>query len=132
MLIWILLAGFVASGPALAQQPRIRSPRRGVAQDRGPRPPPLDGADFDDTTEDEFEMGDQPNRMNPPPPPPPPAAAPPPVNDFRPSTPLNSGEPGKLHFKVVEGQFWEKGKRRGRATDANRKQDTDRSTQSVH
>lgn len=85
-----------------------------------PRPPVPDNGDFDDSTDDDFELGDQPNRMNPPPPP-----VPPPANgsngDFQPSTPFTTRKDnGKLHFKIVEGEFWEKGKRRGRATDAKK------------
>ena len=88
-------------------------------------PPPMDQGDFDDAGDDDFDLGDQPNRINQIPPastqttqnqPPPP---PPPTYEFHGPSNFESGDKeGKLHFKIVEGQFWEKGKRRGRATDA--------------
>lgn len=103
-----------------------------LAQDSGsdfrfqpPRPPPLDPAtDFDDMDEDMMEMGDEGAR--PPPPPPIPSTNPGGPSDFNPSTsntysPNNRGGGhgsrlgnGKVRFEIVEGEFLEKGKKRGR------------------
>lgn len=85
-----------------------------------PRPPPLDPAtDFDDMDEDTMEMGD--DGMRPPPPPPTPPSYGGPTPEFNPpSIPTNRGGysarsgDGKIHFQVVEGEFLEKGKKRGR------------------
>lgn len=107
------------------------------AQDfQPPRPPPMDpNADFDDMDEELMEMGDEGFR---PPPPPPPAGqsgvgGPPNLgapggagfDRFNGGTPMGGAVGGgnfgggatapKLKFKIVEGEFWEKGKRRGRA-----------------
>lgn len=108
------------------------------AQDfQPPRPPPLDpNADFDDMDEELMEMGDEGFR---PPPPPPPAGqsgvgGPPNLgapgggagfDRFNGGTPMGGAMGGgnfgggatapKLKFKIVEGEFWEKGKKRGRA-----------------
>lgn len=80
-----------------------------------PKPPPLDPTtDFEEMDDDLIEMGDE--GFRPPPPPPPPPG---PVSDM----PRDMGgatgtafgsTSGKLKFKIVEGQFWEKGKKRGR------------------
>jgi hypothetical protein len=103
-----------------------------VAQDfQPPRPPPMDpNADFDDMDQELMEMGDE--GFNPPPPPPPTGGAPnsggpPPMGSpggagfdrFGGGTPVGGGNFGqataaKLKFKVVEGEFWEKGKKRTR------------------
>lgn len=101
-----------------------------LAQDNGyrfqpPRPPPLDGADFDEG-EDEVEMDDDFRPPPPPPPmggvggtPPPPSNFPPPAGgggggDFRPGGGFGSTTPDQFRFKIVEGEYWEKGKKRTR------------------
>lgn len=88
-------------------------------------PPPPALEDYDEIEDDGFENGD--DTFRPPPPPMPgqqvggPAPGfgapgtppPPPPPDFR-----NSGsyisQPGKFRFKIVDGEFWEKGKKRSR------------------
>lgn len=110
LLIGLLLV-LGLSPHALAQDPPRFQP---------PRPPALD-QDFEDSGEDDFD-GDQPTRAPPPAvsgtsglnaPAPAPVA---PSADLKPSTSLNNGaEQNKLRFKVVDGAFYEKGKRRGRA-----------------
>lgn len=86
-----------------------------------PKPPPLDPAtDFEEMEEDMMEMGDE--GFRPPPPPPPPGAglpvAPP---ELRPQ--INGGGGGgsnfgannsKVRFQLVDGEYWEKGKKRTR------------------
>lgn len=89
------------------------------AQDfQPPRPPPLDPAtDFEDMEEDMMEMGDE--GFRPPPPPQTGTPAPPPPQDFRPPANGSSfGGPGnaKKIFKIVDGEYWEKGKKRTRGT----------------
>lgn len=87
-----------------------------------PRPPPLDSEEDDDEDED-FEMGDEghagvpPNANGMPGMPPP--GLPPPVADggsgfVGGSGGSAGGSTGKLKFKIVEGEFWEKGKKRQR------------------
>lgn len=86
-----------------------------------PRPPPLD-VDFDD--EDEEEMGDDFSRIptapavvNPggnnrvEPPPPPPTGG----SDFGSS----SVSAGKFRFRLVDGDYWEKGKKRARGKETH-------------
>lgn len=89
-----------------------------------PQPPPLDGPDLDEPDEDVMEMGDEGGYRPPPPPPPMPQTqegngtanfTPPPQQDLRlPPAFSNSHTSGKLHFRVVDGEFWEKGKKRTR------------------
>ena len=95
------------------------------AQDTPFRPPvgaPAMGdpsVDFDDMDEDLIEMGD--DGFRPPPPPPPTSGVgsfTPPVPD-RPSSSGGEtfGAPGvapKVKFKIVENEFWEKGKKSAR------------------
>lgn len=97
------------SAPTLAQDgPRFQPAR----------PPPLDN-DFDDPIEEEFDA--------PPPPMPQPnlmpgvpmpqvnsqtPSSPPATSEFRPS---NGNGNSKLRFEIVEGEYFEKGKPRGRA-----------------
>jgi hypothetical protein len=111
--IVILLAGLSAGRIARAQdfQP--------------PRPPPLDPAtDFEDMEEDMMEMGDEdyrppgtnpqgnnngsPNNNYGAPPPPPP-----PIDHASGSAFGNAAHANKV-FQIVEGEFWEKGKKRSR------------------
>ena len=83
-----------------------------------PTPPPLDTAtDFEDMDEDSMETGDEGFRPPPLPQnnsfqPPPPSSMP----DFRPSMPRGgtSTLSGKVRFEVVDGHFFETGKKRGR------------------
>lgn len=115
MLLPILI--LVAGAPLRSQETNFQPPR----------PPPIDpGADFDDMEEDLMEMGDE--GFRPPPPPPPPAGS----AGGSPGSPPNVGfdrghsagavgggnfgstPSAKLKFKVVEGEFWEKGKKRPR------------------
>ena len=92
-----------------------------------PRPPPMEpNVDFDDMDEELIEMGDEGFRPPPPPPPPGQSGAGGPPNLGAPGGgapiggPVGGGNFGgsqtaKLKFKIVEGEFWEKGKKRGRA-----------------
>jgi hypothetical protein len=102
-----------------------------------PRPPPIEpGADFDDMEDDLMEMGD--DGFRPPPPPPPPGSASSAGTQTVQPTPGfdrsnmggaptgggnfggNSGQ-AKLKFKIVEGEYWEKGKKRSRGNRASKK-----------
>ncbi len=106
------------------------------AQDTGrpPGPPPIDNAaDFDDMEEDLMEMGDE--GFRPPPPPPPGGSSSPGGPGTMPGPPpptfgggggaVGGGNFGaatsaaKMKFKVVEGEFWEKGKKRSRGKRAS-------------
>lgn len=106
--IWLALTTLRATAqPVPPEPPKFQPPR-----------PPDPNADFDDPAEENLELGDAPNRLAAPPPPPPGGAIPPPVSDFRPAVaPSAKLDPGKPHFQLVEGEFWEKGKRRGRSSD---------------
>ena len=88
-----------------------------------PRPPPMD-QDFEDPAEDELENSDAPSRAQAIPPPSTgvPISPPPPVTEFRPQQPPPTGtiDSAKLKFKVVEGQFYEKGQKRGRTPQGSR------------
>jgi hypothetical protein len=110
--IVILLAGLTAGRLARAQdfQP--------------PRPPPLDPAtDFEDMEEDMMEMGDEGYR---PPGTPPPGGtnngssnnnyAPPPPQPVEHASGSAFGNATRANkvFQIVEGEFWEKGKKRSR------------------
>ena len=89
-----------------------------------PPPPPLD--DYEELDDDGYEAGD--DGFRPPPPPPlPPGATnpganggsnmpnpPPPPPDFRASNAAYVSAPGKFRFRLVDGEFWEKGKKRSR------------------
>lgn len=98
-----------------------------------PPPPPLsDTPDFDELDDDGFEADDEGFRPPPPPPLPPipggvsnepisPSQTrpgtpppPPPVPDFRTNNAAYISTPGKFRFRVVEGEYWEKGKKRSR------------------
>jgi len=83
-----------------------------------PAPPPLDPAtDFEDMEEDMMEMGDEGFRPPPPPPPPPPqnTQGPPPPDNRPAATGTAFGnQNAKVKFKLVEGEYWEKGKKRTR------------------
>jgi hypothetical protein len=117
----ILLIGTRAFGDD-APVKKVRT-RRGPAQDpprfSPPRPPALD-QDFEDPAEDELENGDSPNRAQVPPP----SSVPPPVvpanNDNHP--PQGGGVNGapKLKFELADGEYYEKGKKRGRSPVAKR------------
>lgn len=97
-----------------------------------PPPPPLDGQEFDEL-EDDIDMGD--DSFRPPPPIPSTGAA-----GGAPNTPPNNGVPefrpsggggggssnfgqttGKLRFQVVDGEFYEKGKKRSRGRQLREK-----------
>ena len=72
--------------------------------------------DFEDATEEDLENG----RANGQPPGQPPSAGtvPPSANDFKQTSPANGKvDNSKMHFKVVDGEYWEKGKRRPRRSD---------------
>lgn len=118
MKIWLTILLLFGGPIALAQvpPPKFQPPTR-----------PLD-ADFDDPVEEELD-GD-PARMGMPSVPPPnfnhgqPPPAPPPNNDFHPiggsggGIGAGGGGPagnGKVRFQIVDGEFYEKGKPRGRA-----------------
>jgi hypothetical protein len=81
-----------------------------------PPPPPLD--EYEEFDGDGFED----ETFSPPSPPPLPpgnqdnaaAAPPPPPPDYRSSNSAYISQPGKFRFKIVEGEFWEKGKKRSR------------------
>ena len=84
-----------------------------------PRPPPLDSDAFDPDEDDAMELGEE--GFRPPPPPPPPGGAatgggfnPPPssVAPMNLNGPITSAK--KFRFKLVEGEFYEKGKKRSR------------------
>lgn len=79
-----------------------------------PRPPPMDPEEeFEELEEEAMEMGDGSYR----PPPPPPPSSPPPQNiqpRGRGSQAFGQSGSGKLKFHVVEDEFYEKGKKRGR------------------
>lgn len=94
----------------------MTSARLAHAQDfQPPRPPPLDPAtDFEDMEEDMIEMGDEGYRPpgalpqnNAPPP------SPPPIDRASGSAFGNAAHANKV-FQIVEGEFWEKGKKRSR------------------
>jgi hypothetical protein len=112
-----------ATNPAQSAEVPPRRHKRSPAQD-APRfqPPHPPEQEFEDPSDDDFDVGDQPNR---PPPPPPggqtPVPATPPVTDFKPPTTPAKTEPTKVRFQIVDGAFYEKGKRRGRAP-INKKQ----------
>lgn len=83
-----------------------------------PKPPPLDTAtDFDDLEDEEMvEVGDEGFR---PPTPPQNNSFQPPPPDFRPPPARanggrGSGLSGKVRFELIEGEFYERGKKRGR------------------
>lgn len=83
-----------------------------------PRPPPVDPtSDFEEMEEDMLEMGDEGFRPPPAPGTPPPNSTAPPI-DIRPSgggaTGTAFGQNSKLKFQLVDGEYWEKGKKRGR------------------
>lgn len=95
---------------------KARKPAQDVPRFQPPRPPPLE-QEFEDPSDEDFDVGDQPNRIPPPPPGgqnPAGGAAPAPVIDYKPSS-ASKVEPGKVRFQIVEGAFYEKGKPRGRA-----------------
>lgn len=102
---------------------------------RPPQPPSIDpAADFDDMEDDLMEMGD--DGFRPPPPPPPPGGASsggtnvPVTPGFdhgnAPSMPVGGGNFGgnsgkaKIQFKLVDGEYWEKGKKRPRGHSQKR------------
>src|SRR5665213_1393128 len=79
-----------------------------------PKPPPLD-QDFDDPNDE--EEGDSPTRAGVPAPPSgtsssTAAPTPPPSTDFH--SAAAAPDANKVKFKVVEGEYYEKGKKRGR------------------
>lgn len=86
-----------------------------------PPPPPLD--EYEELDDEGFESDDA---FRPPPPPLPPGAQPPgganagaappppPPPDYRNSNAAYISQPGKFRFKIVDGEFWEKGKKRTR------------------
>lgn len=82
-----------------------------------PKPPPLDPAnDFEEMEEDMMEPGDE--GFRPPPPPPPQPNNMPNANNSPPPSSSGGGNFGdsnaKVRFKIVEGEFLEKGKKRTR------------------
>jgi hypothetical protein len=119
----IAMVGFAITTSAFAQAPvRKGRMRRGPAQDpprfSPPRPPSLD-QDFDDPSEDELENGDSPNRAQVPPP----SSVPPPVVNGNNTPPPSNGSASgqsKLKFELADGEYYEKGKKRGRSPMAKR------------
>lgn len=108
----------------------IRGLRQAHAQDNSnfrfqpPSPPPLDGENFDDD-EDAIDMDEN---FRPPPPPLPNANEnsdqyPSGSADNRPQPYTNPSGPTtsakKFHFKVVDGDYWEKGKKRIRGAQTH-------------
>lgn len=88
-------------------------------------PPPPALEDYDEFDDEGFDTED--DGFRPPPPPIPgspaggptpgfaqPAAPPAPPPDFRNTNSAYISAPGKFRFKIVEGEFWEKGKKRTR------------------
>jgi len=76
-----------------------------------PKPPPLDG-EFDDPENEDADMPKAPppsNGM------PPPSYSPPPMPSTGGNDRPSVSQPGKFHFQTVDGEFYEKGKKRGRA-----------------
>ena len=94
----------------------VTQARLAHAQDfQPPRPPPLDPAtDFEDMEEDMMEMGDEGYR--PPQPPPPPVNLPPtpPPDTHANGAAFGANASKNKVFRVVEGEFYEKGKKRTR------------------
>lgn len=98
-----------------------------------PRPPPMDSnVEMDEPDDEEpMEIGDEPLRPGQLPPAPGALGAPP---EFRPpgtAAPVNFGgsggygasasnSDGKIRFQVVEGEFWQKGKKRERGNRRSR------------
>jgi hypothetical protein len=80
-----------------------------------PPPPPLD--DYEELDDEGFETDEA---FRPPPPPLPPggqnngAPPPPPPPDFKATNEAYISQPGKFRFRLVEGEYWEKGKKRSR------------------
>jgi hypothetical protein len=111
---WSIVAGLILTlglltAPALSHAQNAEPPRF-----QPPRPPSMD-QEFEEA-EDE-DVIDQPGKAPPPPPMPGGSLTPAesPAIDLRAfGAKSPSADPSKLHFKVVEGAFYEKGKPRGR------------------
>ncbi len=124
-----LLILFAASQGSLAQDTGFGGPSDPNYRFQPPQPPPLDtNSDFEDFDEDMVEMDEE--GFEPPLPPSPPSGLPsnmgrPPMppsnssNDYPPPS-FTGGDratrsnPGKLRFQIVDGEFFEPGKKRGR------------------
>ncbi len=117
ILIWAL--------PGLAQNKKGgRTPAQEDYRFAPPPPPPLEPPEYDELEDEEFDDGFRP----PPPPaiapvppggmnnvPPPPQQPPPsPPPDFRSNNSYMNASPGKFRFQVVDGEYYQKGKKRGR------------------
>lgn len=110
----LALAILLLTAPAFAQK-RATAQEGDAYKFAPPPPPPLD--DYEEMDDDGFDTDEA---FRPPPPPPPGGAPaqnaappPPPANDFRNSESYVSA-PGKFRFRVVDGEYWEKGKKRSR------------------
>ena len=112
----------ISAVPAWGQTNKTRLPAQeaNAYKFQPPPPPPLDGLnDYDELDDDGFENGDE--GFRPPPPPLPPGAQggaptpppPPPPTDLRNSN-SDISQPGKFRFKIVDGEYWEKGQKRSR------------------
>jgi hypothetical protein len=111
---------------AHARDARMPAQDAGSSRFQPPRPPALDNDAFDD--DDELDLGDDVGGgYRPPPPPAPPGGA----AGAAPGSPGDSGRPTqpplytqstftsakKFQFKIVEGEYWEKGKKRQRGAE---------------
>lgn len=124
-LIICLIITLLVAPSAFAQRAKIRGRLPAQEADaykfQPPPPPPLDGGiDYDELDDDGFENGDDGFRPPPPPLPPgtqvggPPPPPPPPPQDIRNQNAAYVSQPGKFRFRVVDGEYWEKGKKRSR------------------
>ncbi len=128
IIVCLILISFVFEASAQRYRKRRGRPARVPAQqqegDYRFAPPPMEPPEYDEI-EDE-ELGDE-NFSPPPPPPTPPGAGtptqqimpqqqqpPPPPPPPRDNPAFGSSKSGKLRFKIVEGEFYTKGKKRGR------------------
>src|SRR5262245_4466292 len=105
---------FLAAAPAWGQK-RATAQEGDAYKFAPPPPPPLD--DYEEMDDECFDTDEA---FRPPPPPVPPGGAPtqnsappPPPADLR-SNESYVSAPGKFRFRVVDGEYWEKGKKRTR------------------
>lgn len=122
---WIAASLILAlSVQAIAQPKAKRHPAQDPPRFSPPRPPPLD-QDFEDPIEDDIENGDMPAHAQTPPPAPPPSADG--NNGYAPPPSMGSMSGGnsngtKLKFQIADGEFYQKGKKRGRTPQNKRNQ----------
>jgi hypothetical protein len=103
----------------VAAKARAQDPPRGAPPPKAPPPLEQDFEDPDD--EEDAPVKGGPGAAVPPPAPASNAGQAAPVTDFRPPSAAASG-PAKLKFQVVDGEFYEKGKKRGRTPQNKRTQ----------